>query len=483
MKATLVYVFALFISFYSKAGEASWKKYESGNFIVYSDNSTEICLKKIKEFERFRLALHLLLDIEESVNKVPFEIYLFKSRRELRKFTSRRSVAGYYRDRLGSPLMVVGPEGGNTIFFHEYVHFLTYRLGSFSYPWWYAEGMAEFYSTMEFKGGKAIVGGVPELRRDWLEHTRLTFLNELLEPGESLGGRKDVGRFYATSWLLTHRLLLGHVNGMKDLSEPFKEYLLRYTKGDGSADVFFELMQMTPKGMHNELRSYTTKKSFNALSLDAPYAVPDVEVISLSETAALNIKVRLALASDGAELAKKMLEKNAGLHDGESRAALAMLALSSSAPIDAEEKEIEALIEDQSLSGAAHVYLGQALFELAKRKAHNESALLSEAIRHLEEARSQGALFGKSDVMAEVYWELGRQKSAFEEIRRILTLNPASIEANLLAGEYSMLAGLKDDASYFLKKVINWAHKEKTRNEAQTLLDQLQDAERQPGEA
>ena len=85
--------------------------------------------------------------------------------------------------------------------------------------------------------------------------------------------------------------------------------------------------------------------------------------------------------------------------------------------------------------------------------------------------------------MAKVYWELGKQKSAFEEIQRILTLNPASIEANLLAGEYSMLAGLKDDASYFLRNVINWAHTEKARSKAQVLLDQLQDAERQSAEA
>ena len=475
MKTLRIVLAALLTAGLSICAEAAtdWRKYESANFIVYSDYPEKTVQQKVRQFELFKKSVHQLLNISEDIDTVPFEVYLFKRKRTLRKFTASNNISGFYRDRLGHPLMVVGPESKNATFFHEYVHFLTYRLGNFVYPRWYSEGIAEFYSTLQFRDDRVLIGGVPWGRRDWLVHEDMLPLNSLLEPGERFKSSRFTARFYATAWLLAHRMMLGAANGMQDYSQPFKQYLLRYTKGEKSAEAFFEKLGTDKNELSSDLRRYARKHRWNALSMPTPEISQEVNVSEMNPQDVVNIQVRLALAIDDWEYAEELLTKNSMILDGDGRAALAIILGHASETEGGEAKLIAQLIEDQTLSAAGRAYMGHALFDLAEKKPEQRSALLSDAVQYLESARAQNALYGESSVLVKVYWELGRKQSAMNEISRVLKLNPASHSANLLAGEYSMKAGLKDDARFFFNRVVNWAHSEEQAKKALALLAQL----------
>lgn len=475
MKTITIFLVAILttsLSIHVKAG-SDWRKYESANFIVYSDYSKKTALKKIRRFELFKKSLHQLLAIPENVETVPFEVYLFKRKSSLRKFTASFNTSGFYRDRLGHPLMVVGPDTKDSIFFHEYVHFLTYRLGNFVYPRWYSEGIAEFYSTLQFKDDKAVIGGVPWDRRDWLVYEDMLPLESLLEPGEKFKSSRFTGRFYATAWLLAHRMMLGTANGMKDYSKPFRQYLVRYTQGEKDADVFFTELGVDSKTLDKDLRNYARKHRWNAITMQVPEIQSEVLVSELSPQQSVNIQVRLALATNNWDHASELLADNEKTLDTESRAALAIIQGHASDEVGAEAALISELVEILDHSGAAHAYLGHALFDLAEKKPGNREALLVEALHHLESAQAQNALYGESTLMVKVYWELDRKKSAMNEISRLLKLNPASVSANLLAGEYSLKAGNTGDARFFLNRVVNWAHSEAQAEKALSLLAEL----------
>ena len=477
MKILTTIVAAIFVAGLSIHVEADtgWRKYQSANFIVYSDYPQKTALKKIRQFELFKKSLHQLLNISDTIDTVPFEVYLFKRKWTLRKFTASNNISGFYRDRLGHPLMVVGPDSNNSIFFHEYVHFLIYRLGNFVYPRWYSEGLAEFYSTLEFRDDKVLIGGVPRGRRDWLVYENMLPLNSLLKPEEKFKSSRFTGRFYATAWLLAHRMMLGRANGMKDYSQPLKQYLVRYTQGDKSAEAFFEELGTDKSELSNDLRSYARKHRWNALAMPVPEISQHVESSELPPQDVVNIQARLALAANDWDYAEKILTKKSATLDGEGRAVLAIIQGHASETAGDEEKLIAELIEDQNLSGAGHAYVGHALFDLAEKKSEQRTALLNDALQYLESARSQNSLYGESAVLVAVYWELGRKQSAMDEISRILKLNPASRSANLLAGEYSMKAGLHEDARFFLNRVVNWSHSEEQAKKALEFLAQLDD--------
>ena len=472
IKTLLAAVLFASLSTQATAG-ADWHKYESKNFIVYSDYPKKVALKKVRRFELFKQSLHKLLNISESIDTVPFEVYLFKRERSLRKFTEKYTTSGFYRDRLGHPLMVVGPEAKDDIFFHEYVHFLTSRLGNFVYPRWYSEGIAEFYSTLEFKKDKAIIGRVPWGRRDWLVYEGMLPLDSLLEPGEKFQSSRFTGRFYATAWLLAHRMMLGAANGMEDYSGPLKEYLLRYTKGEKSADVFFEELGIDKRLFRNDLRRYAKKHSWNALSMPIPETAVKVETNALSNPEVINIQVRLAIAIGDWEYAEELLTKTPEALNSEGRAMLAIIEGHASEEVGDEARLIAELIEDHELNGAGHAYLGHALFDLAEKRTETRNALLTDALQHLELAREENALYGESTLLIRVYWALGRRPSAMNEISRLLKLNPASLSANLLAGEYSMKAEQYDNARFFLQRVVDWAHSEEQAKKALALLAEM----------
>ncbi len=474
MQAMFLALFVALVTGFSlpASADSGWRKYESGNFIVYSDYSEKTTLKKIRRFELFKQSIHELLGVPEDSVDVPFEVYLFKSKWQLRKFTT--NSGGFYRDRLGYPLMVVGPGGKDSIFFHEYVHYLTYRLGNFVYPRWYSEGIAEFYSTLEFKDGKAIIGGVPEIRRGWLARENTLPLASLLEPEGKFGNNQFTGRFYATAWLLTHRMILGAANGMDDRSDALKQYLLRYTQGEKAAEVFFEEMGEDAKAIANEMRRYARQRHLNAIAMPLPDVEQSVDVSPLSNGDLVNIKVRLALAGGDWDYASELLADNRKSLDGEGLAALAIVQGHESDEVGTEAALISRLMEDPELSGAGHAHLGHALFDLAEKNPDNRRVLLAEAAHHLEAAQAADALYGESRLLIEVYWELGRRQSAMNEILRVIKRNPASLAANQLAGEYSLKAGLREDAQFFLTRVVNWAHSEAQAERALQLLAEIE---------
>ena len=101
-----------------------------------------------------------------------------------------------------------GPNRPRTLA-HEYAHLVLHSAG-IHLPPWFAEGIAEFFSSLEITPRESLIGGDLPGRSQAVRHHTLIPLENLLTMDEDdplRSRREDAGIFYAESWELTHMLL------------------------------------------------------------------------------------------------------------------------------------------------------------------------------------------------------------------------------------------------------------------------------------
>ncbi len=147
---------------------------------------------------------------------------------------------------------------------HELTHHFLRNTVSGAVPLWFAEGLAEFYSTFE-TDGDAVKVGLPRednlalLRSEPLIHLdRLFAINEQsIEYNE--GSRRGV--FYAESWALMHDLVIGKAEHYKQIGK----FLALIGSGKPPADAFHTAFGVTNEEMERELRRYLGQYAFSYL--------------------------------------------------------------------------------------------------------------------------------------------------------------------------------------------------------------------------
>jgi tetratricopeptide (TPR) repeat protein len=143
----------------------------------------------------------------------PVRVVVFASEREFGRYRSGRATKGFYQSAPERDYILLVGSGEETLRAarHEYAHLvLNHTAGRL--PQWLEEGLAEFYSTLEWGGGGLQVGRVIPahialLRRAaWIEEDAFKQPKELL--AERMG-EADAVVYYAQSWALTHYLMQG----------------------------------------------------------------------------------------------------------------------------------------------------------------------------------------------------------------------------------------------------------------------------------
>jgi hypothetical protein len=251
------------------AGE--WRRIDTPNFVVVGDVSARTLRNVAVKFEGFRETLTRVLTERATATPVPTVVIVFPSDRAFTPFKPTYQgkplpIAGLFVGRQDANyIAIVADSGldGFRIVFHEYAHLVVSNVVG-NIPAWLNEGLAEFYSTYEVSdGGREAVLGQPLIHHlQQLQETRLLKLDDLLtmDYQSPLYNERDRGSvFYAQSWALTHRILMGEPRRTSELFT----YLQRLSEGTAPMQAWKQAFGAA--NLERELQDYVRRRSFQAV--------------------------------------------------------------------------------------------------------------------------------------------------------------------------------------------------------------------------
>ena len=298
---------------------------------------------------------------------------------------------------------------------HEYAH-VALHAGGARLPAWLSEGLAEFYSTLEFSAASGTLGGEIGMhtqtlrRRPWLPLESL-----LAAPREAPGqwNREQAALFYAQSWALTHLLALApaYQPGFARLVEAIR-------RGESSRDAFARVYRRPLEEVEADARRWIGKRAGARLSLPLPEAAagtPEVTDVPAGESDFVLADLLLAAGDlERARVRFAALEQQSPT--AATVAALGMIALRQADPEGARrywKLALERGIADAGLCFRYAVLAGEAGAPSAEIRAVLERALALDAA--LDDARYHLALLENND---------GRPAAAVAHFRALRQVKP-----------------------------------------------------------
>lgn len=259
---------ACLLGLFAPPAAAQWRRIDSPNFIVIGDVSARDLREVAIQFESFRETLSRVLSARVTTTAVPTVVVVFPNDRAFTPFKPQYEgkpvdVAGvFYSGHDVNYITMVrdGRPGRLRIIFHEYAHLVISNV-SMSLPAWLNEGLAEYYSTSEYRrGGREAMIGLPiESHLRLLERGTLLPLSQLIAVDQAsalYNERERRSIFYAQSWALTHMLLLGEPSRVKELSA----FVGHLEAGRTEADAWREAFGAA--AIERDLAAYVRRDSF-----------------------------------------------------------------------------------------------------------------------------------------------------------------------------------------------------------------------------
>ncbi len=286
---------------------AEWYQADTAHFRVYSDSDAETAAKTAVRMERLDEAMRFMLKISPDEREPELSekltLFQFGTARDIGRLVDSKSVAGFFIPRGGntvafSPLREErqrGSRGYNrsddtdlspeTVLFHEYAHYFMFRHAPAAYPYWYREGFAEVYGTLELTDDGFIIGAPANHRASTLKALRAYDLENLFQRPEKMRYR-DVFAAYAQGWLLSHYLTF---SGERD--GQLKAYLdllnQRVPSLDAARQAFGNL-----HALQSDMRKYQSRRlSGKTVTFDG-YRPPEVTVREVSDAEAASLPIR-----------------------------------------------------------------------------------------------------------------------------------------------------------------------------------------------
>mgnify|MGYP005850584977 CR=1 FL=1 len=233
---------------------AQWVRLASPHFTLFTDAGEKTGRQLLVSLEQVR---EVFRDLGGGHKGSPLSVrvYLFASPKDYRHYQSLPAVKGFYQGGPDVNHIVLLSSDAETrrIAFHEYVH-LVLNHSSLRLPQWLEEGTAEFYSTLEPRAAKLVVGRPIESHvrtlavQDWLDGATLAAVTRR---SPLLDEASKAGIFYAQSWALVH---------MMNFDEDYRRGLPRYAElladGEPAAEIFEKAFGRSLDQALSGLRSY-----------------------------------------------------------------------------------------------------------------------------------------------------------------------------------------------------------------------------------
>lgn len=243
----------------------------SSHFTIYAAEK-EADLRAFAEgLESYDAVLRRLTGVHAgSAEIVPLTIYVKPDQESL---GAGWGVIGYYSPVAAGAFAVVPQKTWGLpvasipriVLFHEYAHHFVLQNFPTLYSPWFVEGSAEFYSTIETGGGKAIIGKPEPLRIGSLMGNWRTTLPHLLAPGDKDLTSDQTEELYARSWLLVHYLTLSTQRGGQ-----IDAYLRARSAGATEEQAFQSALHSSIAAMDRELKSYFAPHALAYATMDLP---------------------------------------------------------------------------------------------------------------------------------------------------------------------------------------------------------------------
>jgi len=195
---------------------AAWFEARSSHFIIYSEQKPSELQRYAEDLERFDRAVRTLGDTPDPAlsDNGKLVIYVLENADAVSKLVGRPHVAGFYTVR-PSGARAFANHGrhvdewdlsAQSVFFHEYLHHLTFMNSSLALPGWLTEGMAEFFSTAEIRKDGSMLIGRPPLHRAYGLLVEGGLSIDRLVGAETPRTWGEEDQLYGRGWLLTHLL-------------------------------------------------------------------------------------------------------------------------------------------------------------------------------------------------------------------------------------------------------------------------------------
>jgi tetratricopeptide (TPR) repeat protein len=278
MKFFITLFLVVLISFPTPAATQardSWRSVRTNNLFVIGNAEPEKLRQVAVWLEFFHSAFARLVSRNVLDSAAPTTVIVFRDDPSFTPFKPLyqgrpANVAGYFQpgEDVNYIAMSLDPRERDpfSIAFHEYVH-LHLRDNVPGVPLWLNEGLAEFYGSLQFSGGEALLGVplpyyVRLLRSE--EMLPLTTLLGIDSRSPHYNEQDKTGIFYGQSWALVHYLMLG---GGPARQDQFKRFLQQVSRGDDPVKALESSFGMTLDALEKELHAYVRSGNMSALRI------------------------------------------------------------------------------------------------------------------------------------------------------------------------------------------------------------------------
>ncbi len=277
---------------------AKWLQIETDHFIIYSDEDRERTFAQVASIEQFRFFMDgLLPDSMHAVTARDQKLRLFLLRNPddlsivrpqfppgvVGVYFACQEGASIYSSEWDSFVMnrkYFGQDQSQVTLYHEYTHHLMARKGLNHYPLWYIEGLAQYYSTLQYDGKQIAYGQVPYDVNFVLYNLSWGQFDVILDPAKlsSVKNLLDLAKFYDKAWLLTHYMMSD-----PDRRSRLDDYFLRLEHGESPVSAFETATHIPVASLPQTLRTYSKAFKINVTDAGEPPKMSG-DVLELDDT-------------------------------------------------------------------------------------------------------------------------------------------------------------------------------------------------------
>ena len=298
------------------SARAEWLEARSRHFVLYANSSEATLRRQSEALERLDWGLRRFMTVAEEPEIASRKLTVFMiDDRDVKRLCRCNNAAGFYHSRVSGSIAYSGKGGwtdannwGRIVLFHEYAHHFLFGTHDIALPAWYAEGFAEFASTMRISEDQAVIGYPAQHRANALMLGERLTTAQLFDPASrTRWSAAQMDAFYGRGWLLTHYLSFDRERFIK-----FQNYLRAINRGvpgvEAGQQAFGDL-----KALDKEVSAYLRQNRLPGLPMrfrDA--AVPPVTIRRLSAGEAAMIDERMtSVRGVNRESARKLFAKAA----------------------------------------------------------------------------------------------------------------------------------------------------------------------------
>jgi hypothetical protein len=265
----------------SARSKTEWLGYSTPHFTVLAKGHQDRGREVIERLEMARQYFQKTGWVERDSAQGPLELLAFYTDEEFESYRPHESAYAFYqRGRRGDYIVMrdLEPEH-DSVAIHEYTHSVVEHSG-LNLPLWLHEGLADFYSTVECRQAKVLLGAAPEGRdlilqnRRWLDWAVLTAVDRdspyYRQPEKML-------LFYGQSWAMVHMLAMEPA-----YAAAFPQFLAAVSGGATADAALLAIYHETLRQVGGEVAGYVRSKRMKArwVSVDARPRSLETQVVA-----------------------------------------------------------------------------------------------------------------------------------------------------------------------------------------------------------